>query len=118
MPAQMYCYFNSFCIDDSCRCVHHHVKSERQLLSDIIQTSDEHVKLIAEFKPSRKFPCKFGLRCFEKDCTFAHSGVEDLEMRKLIFKQFNKQLKAIQMKKKIAQEIEEVKTKPMNWADM
>ena len=59
-----------------------------------------------------------GLRCFEKDCTFTHSGVEDLEMRKLIFKQFNKQFKAIQMRKKIEREINTVKTSKVNWADM
>jgi hypothetical protein len=39
-------------------------------------------------------------------------------MRKVIFKQFNKQLKAIQMRKKIAQEIQEAKNGKVNWADM
>jgi len=119
MPVKMYCQFTSFCTDVNCRCVHHHDKPERQLLEDIIRTSTEHMALIDGFKPSStKYPCKFGVRCFEKDCTFTHSGVEDLEMRKLIFKQFNKQLKAIQMRKKIEREISMVKTNPVDWADM
>jgi|LauGreDrversion4_2_1035121.scaffolds.fasta_scaffold1142739_1 hypothetical protein len=119
MPAKLYCQFTSFCTDVNCRCLHHHDKTERQLLEDIIRTSDEHVALIDGFKPSYdKFPCKFGVRCFEKDCTFSHSGIEDLEMRKVIFKQFNKQFKAIQMKKKIEKEIKEVKNAKVDWADM
>ena len=119
MPVKLYCQFTSFCTDVNCRCLHHHDKTERQLLEDIIRTSDEHVALIDDFKPSyHKFPCKFGVRCFEKDCTFSHSGIEDLEMRKVIFKQFNKQLKAIQMKKKIEKEIQEVKKMKVDWADM
>ena len=118
MPAKMYCFYTSFCTDDNCRCVHHHPRNERQLLSEIINTSPEHVKLITEFKPLGKVPCKFGVRCFEKDCTFTHSGVNDLEMRKLIFKQFNKEFKAIQMRKKIAQEIQEAKNGKVDWDDM
>jgi hypothetical protein len=39
-------------------------------------------------------------------------------MRKVIFKQFNKEFKAIQMRNKIAQEIQEAKNGKVNWADM
>lgn len=118
MP-KMYCQFTSFCTDDNCRCVHHHVKTERQLLFDILATSHEHMSLITAFKPVRgKIPCKFGIRCFEKDCPYSHSGVEDLEMRKIIFKQFNKQLKAIQMRNKISNEIKNIKEVKTDWNDL
>jgi hypothetical protein len=77
------------------------------------------MQLIADFKPAKKScSCKFGLRCFELDCPFTHCGVEDLEERKKIFKVFNKKLKAIEMKQKIAKEIEERKEKIVDWNDL
>jgi len=77
------------------------------------------VKLIDGFKPPVKScACKFGLRCFELDCPFTHSGVEDLEERKKVFKVFNTKLKASQMKVKIAKEIQDKKTTTVDWNDL
>ena len=77
------------------------------------------MKLINDFKSPKKLcACKFGLRCFELECPFTHSGVEDLEERKKVFKVFNKKLKAIQMKEKIAYEIETRKTEKVDWNDL
>jgi hypothetical protein len=49
------------------------------------------------------------------ECPFTHCGVEDLEERKTIFKVFNKKLRAIQMREKIAKEIKEAKEKSVDW---
>jgi hypothetical protein len=71
------------------------------------------------FKPPRKScACKFGIRCFELNCAFTHTGVEDLEKRKEVFKVFNKKLNAITKAEKIAREIKERKEKTVDWNDL
>jgi hypothetical protein len=110
---------NSVCVDPKCRFQHHHSQSQRQLLLEVLNEFPEHVKLIDGFKPPEKScACKFGLRCFELDCPFTHSGVEDLEERKKVFKVFNTKLKASQMKVKIAKEIQDKKTTTVDWNDL
>jgi len=114
-----YCRYNSVCVDPDCNFQHHHPFNQRQLLLEVLDEFPEHMKLINNFKPPKKScACKFGLRCFELECPFTHSGVEDLEERKKVFKVFNKKLKAIQMKEKIAYEIEARKTEKVDWNDL
>jgi hypothetical protein len=114
-----YCRFNSVCVDPKCRFQHHHPLSQRQVLVEVLDQFPEHMKLIDDFKPPKKScACKFGLRCFELDCPFTHCGIEDLEERKKVFKVFNKTLKGLQMKEKIAKEIEERKEKTVDWNDL
>jgi len=114
-----YCRMNSVCVDPKCRFQHHHSLSQRQLLVEVLDEFPEHMALVSNFTPPKKScACKFGLRCFELECPFTHSGIEDLEQRKTIFKVFNKKLKAIQMKQKIAKEIEDRKEITVDWNDL
>ncbi len=114
-----YCRNNSVCVDQNCRFQHHHPLFQRQLLLEVLDEFPEHMELVSNFKLLKKScACKFGLRCFELECTFTHSGVEDLEERKKIFKVFNKKLKSLQMQEKIANEIKERKDKTVDWNDL
>lgn len=114
-----YCRNNSVCVDPNCRFQHHHPLSQRQLLREVLAEFPEHMELVSNFKPPIKScACKFGLRCFELECPFTHCGVEDLEERKTIFKVFNKKLRAIQMREKIAKEIKEAKEKSVDWNEI
>ena len=118
MP-RMYCPFNSFCTDANCLCNHYHDFEQRKLLADILQSYPEHLTLVNNYKPIRgKISCQYSLRCFERDCPYTHSGIEDVDMRKPVFKEFNKQQKAKDMRKKIAKEIEEKKTKITDWNEL
>lgn len=118
MP-KMYCPFNSFCVDVNCRGNHYHNIEQRKQLAEILKSYPEHIMIIDGYKPQRgKLSCQYGMRCFERDCPYTHSGIEDVDMRKPVFKEFNKQLKAKQMREKIAKEIEEKKTNITDWNDM
>jgi len=113
-----YCRFNSVCVSSECSFEHHHPFPQRKLLREICSEFPEHMAVIDGFKPPKKScACKFGVRCFEKDCPFTHCGL-DLEKRKEIFKVFNRKLKSIQMQEKISKEIQERKEKSVDWNDL
>ena len=106
MPVQVYCKFNSFCALAKCSHNHHRPIEERQLLLKIINETPEIANFKEEIDPSRKVPCKHGLRCFEKECGFYHGLNHD--GRKIVTKKFNKEWKAIAKKEQIKGEIEKI----------
>ena len=106
MPVEVFCKFNSFCALASCSHKHHRPIEERELLLRIINETPEIVNFKEETDPSRKVPCKHGIRCFEKDCGFKHGINHD--GRKILTKKFNKEWKAITKKEKIKNEIDEM----------
>lgn len=116
MPVATFCKFNSFCVNAKCLECHHRPIEERRLLFNIINQSPEIANFKEEIDPSRKVPCKHGLRCFEKDCGFHHGLNHD--GRKILTKKFNKEWKAIMMKEKIKSEIEIIGLNGMkDWND-
>ena len=106
MPVETFCKFNSFCALPKCRQNHHRPIEERTLLLTIINQSPEIADFKEDIDPSRKVPCKHGLRCFEKDCGFHHGLNHD--GRKILTKKFNKEWKGITIAEKIKNEIEEI----------
>jgi hypothetical protein len=111
MPLVFVCA-NFCCIDANCDKQHHHDLKQRTVLKTILDDSPEVFLLHEDADPRRKFPCKHGLRCFEKDCGFIHGFNHDA--RKILTKKFNKEWKAITMREKIKKEIEEIGKNGMN----
>ena len=106
MPVETFCKFNSFCVNAKCNQNHHRPIEERKLLFTIINKSPEIKDFKEDIDPSRKVPCKHGLRCFEKECGFQHGLNHD--GRKILTKKFNKEWKTIIKNEKIKNEIEEI----------
>lgn len=116
MTVETFCKFNSFCCLVKCSQKHHHSIEERKLLLKIINESPEIANFKEDIDPSRKVPCKHGLRCFEKDCGFYHGLNHD--GRKILTKKFNDEWKKKYIFQKIKQEIEEIKLFGMkDWND-
>jgi hypothetical protein len=79
---------------------------ERTLLHRIIDLTPELSNFKEDTDPKRKVACAHGLRCFEANCGF-HHGINH-DGRKILIKKFNKEWKAITMRKKISEEIENI----------
>ena len=106
MPVQVFCRFNSVCVNVCCSANHRHCFEQRVVLKQIVDDTPEIVDMKEEVDPKRKVGCGHGYRCFEKDCGFKHDV--NHEGRKIITKKFNKEWKAMEMKEKIRKEIEEI----------
>jgi len=87
MTTQVFCKFNSFCINPKCRKDHHYPHFERKLLFTVINESPE----IAQFREDtflfNNIPCKYGLRCLNKNCV-SHHGI-NYDGRMILTQKFN-----------------------------
>ncbi len=73
------------------------------MLFNIMKEKPEIATMKERFNPKRKVPCRHGLCCYEVECGFIHAYNPDV--RRLLRKEFNKQLKVKNTKEKIQSEI-------------
>lgn len=116
MTTKFFCKFNSFCALSNCNHKHYRPIEERKVLLKIINESPEIADFKEEINLSRKVPCKYGLRCFDKDCGYYH-GINH-EGRKILTKKFHKEWNTIMKYEMIKNEIEEIRLFGMkDWND-